>query len=1677
MRHSIIPKSLMHFSSRRLRRHRAQPVHVEPLEARQLMTAEINGTIYDDADANAIFSQDDLELPNWTVYLDLNRNGRFDADEPSDTTNKDGDYAFKDLEPGDYRVSEVLQAGWTATHPSEGFHEATLVDGVTAHLDFLNAGTAASGSMVGRVWRDLNGNGSIDPGDTGVASWTVFLDLNRDHILDPDEPFQLTDGDGNYTFTGIVGGKATEPVDYEVQQLLTPGWAVPPGFSENYTVGVVEGEVSVVPDFAIQPTEISSIVGTVWNDLNANGFQDAGESGLGGWTIYADSNANQTLDAGEPSALTSPDGQYTLFGIVPGPVLMSQVTPTQYQPTSPIEGYQWVTAPNSGTLANVHFGNRLRTDASIGGTIYADRDHDGSRDANEEGLTGITVYIDENENGLMDADERRVLTSNDFFYTPDVDESGQYRFDKLPAGSYTIRQIVPAELSATPTTELVQSVSVGPIDNVSNLNLGDRYRPSEIHGVNFEDLNGNHLRDVGEPGVEGVTVFVDLNRNNQLDADEPRTLTAADGSYAFTGLAAGAYVVREMVPADYVQTFPQTVNGILWPSGTSHASVGDVTPGSLQFSLSENETHTEHVKLTLPATGALTNMVDVFLLFDDTGSFTDNSPIVRSAFPQIISSLQTRLPGIDLGFGVGRLEEYGSFADEYADGRPFVLNQPIVAASASGYSQSQVQSAIQAALDRMAPGYGGDTPETVIEALYQMVTGAGFDGDNNGSTQDSGPAGLASTQITPGNSGDVPSFASFTSDPTNGVLSPSGNIGGAGFRSGALPIIITATDTGFAYQPNGETTITGVDGLSVPVTDITFNGRGTTPFDAGAGIQETVTGLNALGALVIGLGTNDLASQDPRIGLEALASLTGAVNRTTTTISNGTTDAIAPGDPLYFLIGSGGDPLVGNIAEGIVAAIEGAVTAVSVNVTLRSSDPRVKITSSPGSLRGLTAGQAAEFDVTFTGDGRPHRFDLQFVREGTDVVLGSIPVVMGTPIAGDGYEFEDCHDGELSDDVNFGNQRATTVPVNHAPLASGDSYAIDQDSVLTIAAPGVLGNDSDVDRDLITARLVEGPVHGQLLFDAKGSFVYTPDAGYVGEDLFRYVANDGALESSLATVTLHVQAVNHAPLASGDSYAIDQDTVLTIAAPGVLGNDSDVDRDLITARLVEGPVHGQLLFDANGSFVYTPDAGYVGEDLFRYVANDGALESSLATATLHVQAVNHAPLASGDSYAIDQDTVLTIAAPGVLGNDSDVDRDLITARLVEGPVHGQLLFDAKGSFVYTPDAGYVGEDLFRYVANDGALESSLATVTLHVQAVNHAPLASGDSYVIDQDTVLTIAAPGVLGNDSDVDRDLITARLVEGPAHGQLLFDAKGSFVYTPDAGYAGEDLFRYVANDGALESSLATVTLTIRRVTTGGPKFFVVDASSQATFAYDASGVSLDTIPLERTVAKPRGIASNPTGSIFWTIGDDGRVLVKDAAHRTIGSWKLMSVDKPEGITVSGQDLWVVDNDRDRVFLVQNGAALRSGRVAPTSSFRLHGENQNPTDIVTDGSHFWVVNNHARKADEVFRYAMNGTLEGRWQLDLQNSSPTGITIDPNDVRHLWVVDSVADRVFEYRDATKVTSGNVVSAHSFALAAKNKNPQGIADPRAFGGSDPAAIEALFASLLDDDTALSSKKRS
>ena len=186
------------------------------------------------------------------------------------------------------------------------------------------------------------------------------------------------------------------------------------------------------------------------------------------------------------------------------------------------------------------------------------------------------------------------------------------------------------------------------------------------------------------------------------------------------------------------------------------------------------------------------------------------------------------------------------------------------------------------------------------------------------------------------------------------------------------------------------------------------------------------------------------------------------------------------------------------------------------------------------------------------------------------------------------------------------------------------------------------------------------------------------------------------------------------------------------------------------------------------------------------------------------------PTANADAYSVLHDRALAVGPlAGVRANDtSNPPGRPLTVALADGPQHGTLVLNANGSFVYRPAAGYVGSDSFTYRAKDGPIASDPATVTLTV--TDQAPVATDDSYKTAKGKTLTVLARGVLANDTDADGDLLTAVVETLPSNGTLSLKPNGAFTYTPNAGFTGTDSFTYLDNDKAIDSALATVTITV---------------------------------------------------------------------------------------------------------------------------------------------------------------------------------------------------------------------------------------------------------------------------
>ena len=455
---------------------------------------------------------------------------------------------------------------------------------------------------------------------------------------------------------------------------------------------------------------------------------------------------------------------------------------------------------------------------------------------------------------------------------------------------------------------------------------------------------------------------------------------------------------------------------------------------------------------------------------------------------------------------------------------------------------------------------------------------------------------------------------------------------------------------------------------------------------------------------------------------------------------------------------------------------------------------------------------------------------------------------------GNAFNKEDCTD-------DFFIPRTVSVTIdgaatNNAPVAQDDGYATTKNAPLVVPIDGVLNNDTDPDGDAISAALLTSPAFGALSWGGDGSFTYTPAAGFVGVDAFTYQATDGAASSNIATVTVTVS--NSAPVAVDDAYATGWGQTLTVSAPGFLGNDADPDGDAISATVVSGPSSGVLFANPDGSFTYIPLPLFVGTDSFVYQISDGV---ATAQATVVISVANSAPSAVADGpYAAVEDTPLSVSAPGVLANDSDADGDAMTAALVSDAAHGAVTLNPDGSFVYTPDPDYNGPDAFTYRASDGVATSAITTASLTVAAVEDPPVAAPETYALSEDTVLTVAAPGVLANDTDADGDPLQATVLAAPTHGSLVLGLDGALSYTPAPDYHGIDTFSYTVDDGVASDS-TTVTLSIAAVNdapSASPDTASTAAGSPVIVDVLANDTDVDGDPLTVVAAGP-----SPDGTV----------------------------------------------------------------------------------------------------------------------------------------------------------------------------------------------------------------------
>jgi len=197
-----------------------------------------------------------------------------------------------------------------------------------------------------------------------------------------------------------------------------------------------------------------------------------------------------------------------------------------------------------------------------------------------------------------------------------------------------------------------------------------------------------------------------------------------------------------------------------------------------------------------------------------------------------------------------------------------------------------------------------------------------------------------------------------------------------------------------------------------------------------------------------------------------------------------------------------------------------------------------------------------------------------------------------------------------------------------------------------------------------------------------------------------------------------------------------------------------------------------------------------------YNTQTTVVEAAVDDVLILVADANTPPVADPQSVSTPEDTPVEIVLTG-----SDADGDDLTARIVTPPAYGTLGGDP---LTYTPSADYHGPDSFTFVVNDGHTDSEPATVSIEVTPVNDAPVAKTQSVLADQDTPLPITLTG-----SDVDGDSLVFSIVSGPGNGSLS-GTPPNLTYVPAPGYSGSDSFAFTVSDGNLESTPATVSVTV---------------------------------------------------------------------------------------------------------------------------------------------------------------------------------------------------------------------------------------------------------------------------
>lgn len=614
------------------------------------------------------------------------------------------------------------------------------------------------------------------------------------------------------------------------------------------------------------------------------------------------------------------------------------------------------------------------------------------------------------------------------------------------------------------------------------------------------------------------------------------------------------------------------------------------------------------------------------------------------------------------------------------------------------------------------------------------------------------------------------------------------------------------------------------------------------------------------------------------------------------------------------------------------------------------------------------------------------------------------------------------------------------TPGNNPPFAGDDAAVTD---VNTPVSGQLLVNDFDPDGDniILNTTQINGPSNGTVVINSNGTFQYTPNTDFVGSDQFVYEICDDGTPSLCARATAYLTVLPKTILATADSVCINDvpyinydvtpvdfasngpvtiefldplgnvvatytnqplsgqllwpgalvdgfgngvdwpgwvyangawtqgadgfeglvpyatvvfsvnptDTIIVGYPPAtpfcdarppgapvavndfnntlvntpvggnVLTNDFDPEGNNLTANgtLVTNPSNGTVTLNPDGSYLYTPSTNFVGEDFFTYVMCNDAPSSLCDTAHVFIEVIpvsndNDPPVANPDAYVTYTDVPVS---GNILVNDNDPDGDniILNTTAISGPINGSAVIAADGTFTYTPNTGFIGQDIVVYEICDDATPSLCDTSFVVIDVIpdpngpdNDPPFAGDDAAL----TPMDVPVSGqLLTNDYDPNGDniIINTTPVTGPSNGTVVINTDGTYTYTPNPGYLGPDNFVYTICDDVLVPLCAQATCYITVFTGPSIDFTITEplCNGDANGSIDIT-VSNATLPLTYSWsngATTEDLTNVAAGTYVVTVTDALGSVVQETIELTQPVALGVTVDVTDETTVNGCD------------------------------------------------------------------------------------------------------------------------------------------------------------------------------